>query len=98
MSLLSPNRMSSTTQKHRDFVSEPIGEKPVTELPGIGNTLGRQLTVEGFDKAYMVLGQYLVLKKNKENFKTWLNETCRADARWQQQCYEGLKEWCKAFL
>lgn len=69
--------MSSTTQKHRDFVSEPIGEKPVTELPGIGNTLGRQLTVEGFDKAYMVLGQYLVLKKNKENFKTWLNETCR---------------------
>lgn len=90
--------MSSTTQKHRDFVGEPIGEKPVTKLPGIGKTLGGRLTDKGFDKAYVVLGQYLVLKKNKENFKTWLSETCHADARRQQECYGGLKEWCKAFL
>ncbi len=60
--------MSSTSQKHRDFVSEPMGEKPVTALAGIGDALGGRLASQGFDRAYVVLGQFLVLKKNDELF------------------------------
>ena len=61
--------MSSTSQKHRNFVSEPMGEKPVTDLAGIGEVLGKRLADKGFDKAYVVLGQFLVLKKNEEMFR-----------------------------
>ena len=32
------------------FVSEPIAEKPVTALAGIGETLGKRLSDKGFDK------------------------------------------------
>ncbi len=60
--------MSSTSQKHRNFVSEPMGEKPVTDLAGIGEALGGRLVATGFDRAYVVLGQFLVLKKNQELF------------------------------
>lgn len=42
--------MSSTSQKHRNFVVEPMGEKPVTDLAGIGEVLGDRLTHAGFDK------------------------------------------------
>lgn len=90
--------MSSTSQKHRNFVGEPMGEKDVRELAGIGSVLGGNLAKEGYDKAYVVLGQFLVLKKNEELFMDWLNQTCGANAKQQRDCFECLKAWCEAFL
>ena len=90
--------MSTTSQKHRNFVAEPMGQKDVTELAGIGEILGGRLRDEGFDKAYVVLGQFLVLKKDEELFKDWLNETCNANSKQAHDCCSCLKDWCDAFL
>ncbi|XP_057677262.1 barrier-to-autointegration factor-like [Corythoichthys intestinalis] len=90
--------MSSTSQKHRDFVTEPIGEKTVYALGGIGEVLGKRLENKGFDKAYVVLGQYLVLKKDEELFREWLKDICGANAKQQGECFNCLNEWCNSFL
>ncbi|XP_076024655.1 barrier-to-autointegration factor [Genypterus blacodes] len=90
--------MSSTSQKHKEFVAEPMGEKPVTALAGIGEALGGRLTNNGFDKAYIVLGQFLVLKKDDELFRDWLKDVCGANSKQQKDCYGCLKEWCDSFL
>ncbi|XP_077143612.1 barrier-to-autointegration factor [Ranitomeya variabilis] len=90
--------MSSTSQKHKDFVAEPMGEKEVQCLAGIGDVLGGKLVDKGFDKAYVVLGQFLVLRKDEELFKDWLRDTCGANAKQTRDCYTCLKEWCDAFL
>uniref|UniRef100_A0A8D1L3F3 Barrier-to-autointegration factor n=1 Tax=Sus scrofa TaxID=9823 RepID=A0A8D1L3F3_PIG len=50
------------SQKHRDFVAEPMGEKPMGSLVGIGEVMGKKLEERGFDKACIVLGQFLVFK------------------------------------
>ncbi|XP_054153684.1 barrier-to-autointegration factor B-like [Oppia nitens] len=90
--------MSSTSQKHHNFVSEPMGEKPVTDLAGIGDVLGKRLEAKGFDKAYVVLGQFLVLKKNQELFIEWLKDLSGANAKQAKDCQQCLAEWCDQFL
>ena len=44
----------NTTKKFRDFVSGPIGDKPVTSLPGIGRENGERLMSYGFYKVLYV--------------------------------------------
>ncbi|KAG5676208.1 hypothetical protein PVAND_006057 [Polypedilum vanderplanki] len=90
--------MSSTSQKHRNFVAEPMGDKPCTELAGIGETLGKRLEAAGFDKAYTVLGQYLILKKDAELFKEWMKDTINANSKQASDCYQCLNDWCEEFL
>lgn len=46
--------MSSTSQKHLNFVAEPMGEKPVTDLAGVGDVLGKRLEAAGFDKVHFL--------------------------------------------
>ncbi|XP_030753224.1 barrier-to-autointegration factor [Sitophilus oryzae] len=90
--------MSSTSQKHRNFVAEPMGEKPVTELAGVGEVLGDRLIQAGFDKAFVVLGQFLVLKKNQDLFKEWMKDTCSANSKQSTDCWQCLNDWCEEFL
>jgi hypothetical protein len=44
--------MSTTSQKHKNFVAEPMGDKPVTDVAGIGEVLGKRLVNQGFDKVF----------------------------------------------
>jgi len=90
--------MSSTSQKHKHFISEPMGEKPVTDLAGIGEVLGKRLESKGFDRAYVVLGQFLVLKKNQEFFVEWLKDLANANNKQATDCYQCLADWCDEFL
>ncbi|MEE6518508.1 hypothetical protein FKM82_029546 [Ascaphus truei] len=88
----------SRLHKRNTFVSEPMGEKPVQCLSGIGDVLGKRLEEKGFDKADKVLGQFLAMRKDELIFKQWLKDACKANAKHSRDCYGCLKEWCDAFL
>uniref|UniRef100_A0A2I2YJ69 BAF nuclear assembly factor 1 n=1 Tax=Gorilla gorilla gorilla TaxID=9595 RepID=A0A2I2YJ69_GORGO len=75
----------TTSQKHRDFVAESVGEKPVGSLAGIAEVMDKKLEEGCFDKAYVVLGQFLV-------------DTGGANAKQSQDCFGCLPEWCDTFL
>lgn len=90
--------MTSTSKKHLNFVSAPMKEKDVTKIAGIGPVYGGRLKENGIDKAYVVLGQFLLLKKEKELFVQWIQGACGACTKNSKYCYDCLKDWCDHFL
>ena len=65
-----------TSLKYLMFVDESMAGKPVTELAGIGEELGKNLSDKGFNKSSIILGQFLVQDMNEKLFKDGLNKTC----------------------
>ncbi|XP_074503352.1 barrier-to-autointegration factor-like [Sebastes fasciatus] len=90
--------METNTLDHQEFVNERMGNKSVLFLPGIGKKRGRKLELKDFDKAYLVLGQFLLLKKDHERFTEWLKHTSGANAREAGLCDWCLREWCVPFI
>ncbi|XP_036598489.1 barrier-to-autointegration factor-like [Trichosurus vulpecula] len=88
----------TTSKKRRDFMAEPMGEKPVGSLAGTREVLGKKLEDKGFNKAYVVLGQFLVLRKDGDLFWEWLKDTCGANATQSRDGFDCLQEWYDAFL
>lgn len=91
--------MSSTTKKHRDFVNEPMGSKGVIVIPGIGDKFAAQLQNQGYNQAFQVYGQYLVMGRNEERFYGWLTDSFRfMNVKHQRAIFQGLDEYCNCYL
>jgi len=107
--------MSSTTsQKFRDFTGEPIKDKLLSEVPGLGPKLASNLEGSGINqvcffllltinscidlKAYELLGIYLTLLKNKEYFELWIRDNAGANRHQAKQCAEAIDAFCSQFL
>ncbi len=87
----------TTTQVHDQFIREPMGEKTVYELAGIGRALGGKLNTNDFYRADQVFGQFLVFNRDKTLFKNWLHGLCDANVKQQNECYQCLYEWANQY-
>ncbi|GBN79229.1 Barrier-to-autointegration factor [Araneus ventricosus] len=90
--------MPKVSQKYLDFMNSPIGDKDIDSIPGINEAMSKKLVAQGYDKAWVLLGQFLVLKKNKNSFLVWMKEFCGATNYGASLCYQCLSEWCDMYI
>ncbi|XP_010632441.1 barrier-to-autointegration factor-like protein isoform X2 [Fukomys damarensis] len=82
----------------RAFLSEPMGEKDVCWVDGVSRELAFNLVNKGFGKAYILLGQFLLMHKDEDEFQKWLICCCGATEYEARRSTTCLKEWCTCFL
>lgn len=85
------------SKKHRSVADEPIGDKPVEDIPGIGVQYGRMLRERGYIFARQVFFQFLSLNCDKEKFFEWLRGITGAQQNHLEQAYASLKEHLDQF-
>ena len=89
----------TTSVKHEMFVREPMGDKDVCELAGIGPRCAELFRNLGFDKAYNLLGQFLILNQDEEMFCAWLAQEISdghaMSKKHRTDVYHCLKQWCQ---
>ncbi|XP_003476566.2 barrier-to-autointegration factor-like protein [Cavia porcellus] len=90
--------MEPVSPRLRAFLSEPMGEKDVCWVDGIGRELAINLVTKGFSKAYILLGQFLLMHKDEDEFQKWLICCFGATQCEAQRSATCLKEWCTCFL
>ncbi|RWS28266.1 barrier-to-autointegration factor A-like protein [Leptotrombidium deliense] len=79
------------------FLSEPIGDKTTDWLPGIEEEDAIALEKKGFETAYQLLGQFLLLKQDEFLFVEWLKLFEIKDNA-AVECYKCLKAWVDRFM
>ena len=79
-------------KKHKLFVTSPMFNKPVTELPGIGPVNGSALNRMHIMLAYQVYEVFLSRQRQRELFISWLKEKTfgRIYENHARACYEAL--------
>ncbi|KAK9736690.1 Barrier to autointegration factor [Popillia japonica] len=85
-------------KKHSNFVSEPMRNKPVGEVPGIGKTSAGRLDSRGYGESRDVLGKYLAVKGDEQRFRDFVMSNAGANSKSTGDCYKAMKEWTNNFL
>ncbi|KAI6173042.1 Barrier-to-autointegration factor [Aphelenchoides besseyi] len=83
----------STSQKHQNFISEAMKEKPVTDIAGVGPTYAKKLEENNFTKAYHLLGQFLLFDKQEDVFVGYLKDKIGMNSRYAKAVHDCLSEW-----
>ena len=79
----------NTSQKHREFVCQPMGDTLVREVPGIGDAIGTRLNRTGIKFAKDLYARYLL---DKRGFKE-LIEDHGGNIKHQNDAYKAMKDW-----
>ena len=88
--------MSTTSQKHQNFVSEVMGEKSVKTVPGIDNTTANRLEQQGYVQAKQLLGSYLT--NTQADFISMLGAKANVNRDNANRAYNAMKTWENNFL
>ncbi|RNA42246.1 hypothetical protein BpHYR1_003432 [Brachionus plicatilis] len=51
-----------------------ISRKNTLLIPGIGKKIYREFSLKGYEKTFVLLGQFLITKKDRKEFINWLIE------------------------
>lgn len=91
---------SNTSKKYNDFTNEPIGNKLVTSIPGVGNETANKLEKLKFVYAKHLVGLFLSpeIDSDESKMKFWFIDNAKMTARRSEEAANCLKNWVGSYV
>ena len=87
--------MSKESKKNQKLACEPLKDKKLVDLGGIGKMHAMDLKKRGFNDAAAVVGQFMAYNRNDDKFKEFIKRKGNANNGEAANCLQGVKGWCK---
>mmetsp|Transcript_16984 Transcript_16984/g.37954 ORF Transcript_16984/g.37954 Transcript_16984/m.37954 type:complete len:93 (-) Transcript_16984:70-348(-) len=84
--------MATTTMKAQNFQATPLIDVKLKEVPGVGPKLLEKLEEANIDTAEKLMGHFLVMGRDTDRFKTWLEDVCEIRGQDGAKVVEPLAE------
>jgi tRNA A22 N-methylase len=68
---------TTTTKKFNTFLSRPLQDCTLNDIPGVGPSSLSKLLSSGMDTPEKLMGLYLISNSNPKNMKQWLMDKCK---------------------
>lgn len=75
-----------------------LAEKTIRNTCGISKNFALTLVELGYNKAYVLLGQFLLFRKEEEFFMDWLMEKGDISEEDALHCCSCIRDWCRINL
>jgi hypothetical protein len=72
---------TTTTKKFNSFISRPLQDCALNDVPGVGKSSSSKLQSSGLDTPEKLMGLYLVSDRDPEKMKRWLIDHCTIRAQ-----------------
>ena len=82
---------SYNTKKMKEFLEEPMDDKLVQDVPGIGRSIGTELNKDAEIKTALDLYTFYC-RNSEEKFKAKI-KSCGGDRRWREVAYSAMWLW-----
>jgi hypothetical protein len=82
-------------EKCEDLIYTGMKDMPIDAIAGIGAVYGEKLKSQGMEFAYNLLGQFLILNKDKDAFSDWIEATIGMTSKHIDTCIKCLQIYCE---
>jgi hypothetical protein len=82
--------MTTTTLKLETFLSRPLRDCSLRDVPGVGEVVHGLLQVADIDTAEKLMGQFLLLGRDSARMADWLHDACQVRVQEARKVAEAL--------
>jgi hypothetical protein len=82
----------TTTKKFDDFMSRPLQDCDIQNVPGVGPVALGKLKDANIDTAEKLVGHFLLLGRDTEKMSKWLQDVCEIRMQESGKVSEALQK------
>ena len=83
---------TTTTKKFNTFISRPLQDSSIRDIPGVGTCSLTKLLEMNIDSPEKLMGMYLMSNRDRQKMKNWIISSCSIRAQEAEKITNAIEK------